>query len=324
MTAAVRALTASMLAVLMVGAITIGVPAPASAALGAMGVSFSGPGAARSGKTVAVSLQLKNTTVYEGMTPDLVREFGIKATGVSFNAHARGVKICKARIRRDGFETRCPSRSRVGSGRVRAILGTPGAATDLFGPLSQVDGRFKLYNYRRLAGQSARMLAVIETRRPFGGIAISMTLAVDRHGAVTVKVPTLASLPKALAKAYPKSTKIVLTSMKVTIKPRASASGRSFLWRTRSSALGVRVQTSSPSGPLRPLQTRGSESAQSHRSQSTESAASNQSSKYQLVTSADTTRPRAEPGAANPFATKIIPDLHQLVSGENWRLSKNV
>lgn len=247
MTAAPRTIAVAFCLALTAVLSTIVLTQPAGAFISTTSATSRGAGVTHPGREVTLSIAITNTSTARGVTPELIERLGFSAAGVKFNGGARGVAVCTARIRRDGERTSCPSKARVGSGSVRAILGVPGGPSDKFGPLSNMAGSFTLYNYRHPRNRHARMLAVINSKRPIGGIAMNVTLDVDRSGFVSVNLPTLSQLPRDLAKAYPKGTKVVLTALSARIASPRASSGHPFAWRTRSNERGFRVVAMSPS-----------------------------------------------------------------------------
>lgn len=195
-----------------------------------MDYQLRGDGLERKNRSLAISVVVTNVARVPGTTPDAIKRVTFGSRAIAFDPRGKGVATCSARIPKDGSELECPRRSVVGRGRVEGILGTPGARDDEFGVLSDVAGRFTLHNYKRRPGETARMVAVIATEKPFAGLAINLPASINRFGEVVVTIPPISRLPSFIADAYPAGTKLVLTRLSATV---GSADGRHRFATTR-------------------------------------------------------------------------------------------
>lgn len=200
---------------------------------------FTGPGIVHAGREIRISGQVTNTSTDPDLTPEVIDRVALSSRTISFNAHADGVATCRARIPDDGNPALCPRRSQVGYGTVAGILGTPGQPADMFGLLSAVAGKYRLYNYKRRRGESARLIAVIETEKPLGGIAVNLKIPVSRHSDIDVDIPRLSQLPSPISAAYPRGTSLVVTKLTVTIDPPRSRRTKPYLWVRTPRRLGM-------------------------------------------------------------------------------------
>lgn len=200
---------------------------------------FSGPGIIHAGREIKVSGLVTHNATDPAVTPEVIDRVALSSRTVSFNAHADGVATCRGRIPDDGTPALCPRRSLVGYGTVAGILGTPGQPVDKFGLLSSVAGKYKLYNYKRRRGESARMIAVIKTEKPLGGIAVNLKIPVSRRSEIDVDIPRMSQLPSPISAAYPQGTSLVVTKLTVTIDAPRSRQTKPYVWVRTPRRLGM-------------------------------------------------------------------------------------
>lgn len=224
-----RQLQVAAAALLATALFAVGAP-PADAEIERAEYQLRGSGLQNKGQPLAISILVTNVPRQPGTVPDALKHVTFGSRAVSFNSRARGVAVCSARIPNDGRAAECSRRSKVGYGRIQGLLGTPGARNDEFGILSNVAGRFTLYNYKRRAGETARLVAVVETEMPFAGLAINLQASINRLGEVVVKVPPLSKLPTFISKSYPAGAQLALTRLSSTL---GSADGRHAFATTR-------------------------------------------------------------------------------------------
>ena len=122
-------------------AASIAAVAPASAAVSEFSGTIGGPGATRPGKAVELTVGMTNSATKRGVVPDLIKQVKLTAGGVRYNGRARGMKVCKAKPRRDSYPTRCPRGSQGGSGRIAALREAPCDAADRFRVFLRPPGR---------------------------------------------------------------------------------------------------------------------------------------------------------------------------------------
>ena len=205
-------------------------PTSASAALSNLDFQIKGPGIEHAGRELTVSFSATNAALGPTTTPEALTGMRISSHSISFNGDSDSVTTCQASLPKNGDPAKCPKSSRVGGGRVSGILGTPGQATDVFGPLSFFNGKFKLFNYKHPRGQPARMVAVITSTSPFGGVAINLVIPVSSKGVVSVKVPPMSKLPPIIRNSYPNGTQLVLTEFSTDIVAPRRKRSKPFLW----------------------------------------------------------------------------------------------
>lgn len=233
--------TRRMCAVVLLAAIAAVIPSTrAHSVVNHTSFKFTGPGAVHKGREIRVSALVTNTSTDPAVTPEVIDRISLSSRTIRFNGDADGVATCRARLPKNGNPAICPHRSLVGRGTVAGILGTPGQPADSFGPLSMVSGKFKLYNYKRRRGESARMIAVIETDRPLGGIAVNLKIPVSRGSVIDIDVPDLPQLPSPISNAYPQGTRLVMTKLSVTIDAPRHGRSKPFVWVRTPRRIGMK------------------------------------------------------------------------------------
>lgn len=224
---------AVLLAVASLASVLLATGTPqASAAIRRVDYRLRGIGLEKKGRPLQISILVTNVSRAPGTVPETVKRITFGSRAIGFNPRARGVSICRSRIPNNGQAPDCARSSVVGHGRVEGLLGTPGSRDDEFGILSEVAGRFTLYNYKKRTGETARLVAVVDTEKPFAGLAINLQASIDRFGEVIVKVPKLSKLPPFISKSYPSGTQLALTRLSATV---GSADGRNAFATTRRS-----------------------------------------------------------------------------------------
>lgn len=218
---------------------------PGYAALETAGFEIEGPGAATAGRELTINVSATNVSSDPKTTPEAIDRLVISSHSIRFNGDAQGVATCTARLPRNGDPANCPKSSKVGHGRVTGILGTPGKPSDMFGALSKVSGRFKLFNYKHPRGQPARMVAVITATKPFGGVSINLMLPVSRDNGVAIDIPPLSKLPPLIRNSYPKGTQVVLSTFKATIKSPPRQNSKPFAWLRHPGDVDVTIEAKS-------------------------------------------------------------------------------
>lgn len=196
--------------------------APAFGSSVETGVEFSGPGVAKRGAPVTATFSLASKPDGTNQVPERIRSISLSAPSLRLNPKARGLGLCRARIKNDGLDPGCPRRSMVGTGSLRGVIGTPGGAADEFGLLSQMEGRIRLYNFRRTRRVPARILVVVQTTKPFRGVFIPVIANASSRAQVRLSIPRLDELPKPIAASYPAGTEFSMTSIRMTLNDRRS------------------------------------------------------------------------------------------------------
>lgn len=207
------------------------IPQPVGAAIDHSSVDITGAGTRERGRELGLGLSIRNSATNPELTPEVIDRIVFRSPSIRFNGGARSVATCHSSVPRDGSAARCPRKSKVGSGSVTAILGTPGESAKAFGVLSRVSGKLAVYNYRRRGTEQARLLAVVDSAAPFSSVTINLMFRVTAKGVLEIDIPRLRDLPRPIRKSYPSKTKVVLEKLRVQVNARRERSGRPFIWR---------------------------------------------------------------------------------------------
>lgn len=207
-----------------------------------MTYKIAGPGLSKAGREVKMSVKYANRATDPAVAPALIDRALISSNSLRFNGAADGVSACAAAIPDDGNPVSCPRRSYVGRGTVTGIIGQPGQPIDLFGSLSPVEGKFKIYNYKRGRGESARMIAVIETTRPIAAFYINLVIPVSRSGVMEVDVPDVAELPSPVDTWYPAGTRLIVTGLSTDLYAPRKRKTKPFMWLRHAKRADVTVR----------------------------------------------------------------------------------
>ncbi|MBI4898110.1 MAG: hypothetical protein HY827_07060 [Actinobacteria bacterium] len=237
--AAACALAAVAVATILVGAICAIAPESALAIPKDMSYRIYGPGTSDPDREVKMTMSITNTENDPAITPMMINRLQFESRTLRFNGSAKGLDVCTVKVPNNGDPARCPRRSLVGRGTVSGVLGTPGKPRDGFGALSYAAGHFRLYNYRRRGGESARMVAVIDTSKPFAGYSINLSIPISRTGEIDVRVPELRELPAFISASYPLDTRLVITDLTVKLEPPRARGGKPFVWLRRPGSMAM-------------------------------------------------------------------------------------
>ncbi len=215
---------------------------PAHAALNDRAyLNVTGSGAKKAGKAVNVGLGMAVSDSNPAIVPARVSEVIVRSRTLKFNARARGLRTCSATLPTNGAAARCPSRSKVGSGKFTAVFGFPGQPIATIDPAKALSsGRIAIYNYRRSSGQQARLLAVITAGKPVN-YTVNLLVPVTRSGVATIVMPDMKDLAPLVRELYPAGTRLVATSFDVKLRAKRQRRGKPFMYLRTLKRLEIRV-----------------------------------------------------------------------------------
>jgi hypothetical protein len=215
---------------------------PADAALNDRAyLNVTGPGAKRAGKAVNVGLGMAVSDSNPALVPARVSDVIVRSRTLKFNARARGLRTCTASLPTNGAAARCPSRSKVGSGKFKAVFGFPGQPIATIDPAKALSsGRITIYNYKRQSGQQARLLAVITASVPVN-YTVNLPVPVTRSGVATIVMPDMKDLAPIVRDLYPAGTRLVTTSFDAKVRAKSQRRGKPFMYLRTLKRLEIRV-----------------------------------------------------------------------------------
>lgn len=193
--------------------------------------TLAGPGLTEKGSALSAEIEVRSAGE-PGLVPNGIRSVAFGSPSVQFNPNARDLLRCSVKIPRNGQGPECPRQSRIGTGYVRGLIGTPGQSDVEFGPLSKIEGSVELFNYGKRRSGRMKILAVVTSRKPFRGVAFSFIIKSKSTSGFTFRTPLLRDLPPVVRNSYPKEKTVALTSLSVVLSTRPGKKRASIVSRS--------------------------------------------------------------------------------------------